>query len=221
MKKIEAVIFDMDGLIFDTETLYYRANQEISDEIGLDFTYDYYLKYVGTSDEELHENLYRDFKDEEKVAHLIQEGRKRVEEIVRRDGLIIKEGFMELLNYLEEKNIKKVVASSNLKEMIHLFIEREALTGRFDYIVSGDEVKRAKPDPEIFEKAWSGLGVAKKNTLILEDSINGIRAAFDAGIDVIMVPDLIPPGEEAVEKTLEIYENLTIVKAYIDQQNKR
>ncbi|MEG2601828.1 MAG: HAD family phosphatase [Carnobacterium sp.] len=207
MGKVKAVIFDMDGLIFDTETLYYRSMQEVADRLGLPFDYKYYLKFVGTSDEELHENLYRDFKNDEKVATLITDSRTRLDEIVEDEGLMVKAGFIELLDFLEAEGIKKVVASSNLKEMVANFLKRENIQHRFDYFVSGDEVKRAKPDPEIFEKAWSGLAVPKAETLILEDSINGIRAGFDAGIRVIMVPDLIPPSPEAKEKTSAIYED--------------
>ncbi|MEG2294642.1 MAG: HAD family phosphatase [Carnobacterium sp.] len=220
MGKVKAVIFDMDGLIFDTETLYYRSMQEVADRLGLPFDYKYYLKFVGTSDEELHENLYRDFKNDEKVATLITDSRTRLDEIVEDEGLMVKAGFIELLDFLEAEGIKKVVASSNLKEMVANFLKRENIQHRFDYFVSGDEVKRAKPDPEIFEKAWSGLAVPKAETLILEDSINGIRAGFDAGIRVIMVPDLIPPSPEAKEKTSAIYEDLSYVKDFIKNQNK-
>ncbi|WP_413517609.1 HAD family hydrolase [Carnobacterium maltaromaticum] len=220
MGKVKAVIFDMDGLIFDTETLYYRSMQEVADRLGLPFDYKYYLKFVGTSDEELHENLYRDFKNDEKVATLITDSRTRLDEIVEDEGLMVKAGFIELLDFLEAEGIKKVVASSNLKEMVANFLKRENIQHRFDYFVSGDEVKRAKPDPEIFEKAWSGLAVPKDETLILEDSINGIRAGFDAGIRVIMVPDLIPPSPEAEEKTSAIYEDLSYVKDFIKNQNK-
>lgn len=210
----------MDGLIFDTETLYYRANKEVADELGLPFDYAYYQRFIGVSDEELHENLYRDFKNDEKVARLIADGRTRLEEIVAKDGLLVKPGFHELLDYLEVNEIKKVVASSNLEEFIRYFLERENLQNRFDYFVSGNDVKRAKPDPEIFEKAWTDLGVSKAETLILEDSINGIRAAYDAEIDVIMIPDLIPPSPEAEEKTAAIFEDLSYVKHYIHKKNK-
>ncbi|MGX7419430.1 HAD family hydrolase [Carnobacterium gallinarum] len=219
MSEVKAVIFDMDGLIFDTETLYYRSSQEVADRLGLAFDYEYYTRFIGVSDEELHENLYRDFKDDDKVARLISESRTRLDEMVAEDGLIIKEGFLELLDFLEENQIKKVVASSNVEELVRYFLERENLHHRFDYFVSGDDVKRAKPDPEIFEKAWSDLGVAKNETLILEDSINGIRAAHDAGIEVIMIPDLIPPTSEAELKTVAIYEDLSHVKKYIDTKN--
>lgn len=125
MGKVKAVIFDMDGLIFDTETLYYRSMQEVADRLGLPFDYKYYLKFVGTSDEELHENLYRDFKNDEKVATLITDSRTRLDEIVEDEGLMVKAGFIELLDFLEAEGIKKVVASSNLKEMVANFLKRQ------------------------------------------------------------------------------------------------
>ena len=103
---------------------------------------------------------------------------------------------------------------------IEMMMEYARLDSYLDFIISNQDVEKPKPDPEIFEKAWSGLAVPKAETLILEDSINGIRAGFDAGIRVIMVPDLIPPSPEAEEKTSAIYEDLSYVKDFIKNQNK-
>ncbi|WP_034550688.1 HAD family hydrolase [Carnobacterium funditum] len=215
MKQIKAVIFDMDGLMFDTETMYYKVNKEVADLIGMDFSYDYYSKYIGISDEEFHRNLYLDFNDDEKVTLFIKKTSERLIEVIERDGLIKKPGLLELLDYLAENQIKKVVASSNINSVVSFFLKRENLEGYFDYFIGGNEVKRAKPDAEIFEKAWSDLGVEKENTLILEDSLNGIRAAYDAQINVIMVPDIFEAGDEEIRKTLAIHKDLQQVKNFI------
>lgn len=219
MEQVKAVIFDMDGLMFDTETMYYQANKEVADRIGLDFTYDYYAKYIGISDEELHRNLYLDYEDEAKVTQLIKESSDVLFDIIKKEGLIKKTGLLELLEYLEANQIKRVVASSNIKTVVSFFLEHGNVQRYFDYFIGGDEVKRAKPDPEIFEKAWRSLGVAKEHTIILEDSMNGIRAAYDAEINVIMVPDLFQPDHEAKQKTFAIYDNLLQVKEFIAEKN--
>lgn len=215
LEQVNAVIFDMDGLMFDSETLYYQANQEIASRLGLEFTYEYYAQYIGLSDEEFHRNLYTDYQDTAKVDALISGSRDYLLELIEKEGLILKPGLIELLEFLEQKKIRKVVASSSQKKTVQLFLQRESLLERFDTIIGGDEVRHAKPHPEIFEKAWLTLGVPKERCLVLEDSLNGIRAAYSADLPVIMVPDLYPPNDEAKEKTVAIKNNLFDVLEWI------
>lgn len=219
MTKIEAVIFDMDGLMFDTEVLYYEANRKIAKRIDLAYTWEFHEKYIGVSDEEFHKELYLTF-ETEAAETLINEGGQALLEHVEVNGLRKKKGLIELLDYLESKNIKKIVASSSIKSLVSLFLEKEQLTPYFDAIIGGDEVTRAKPSPEIYEKAWLKTQVPKEHTLVLEDSLNGIRASYDANIPVIMIPDLILPTNEAKEKTLMILDDLNQVKTFIEQQNQ-
>ena len=219
MTKIEAVIFDMDGLMFDTEVLYYEANRTIAKRIDLAYTWEFHEKYIGVSDEEFHKDLYLTF-ETEAAETLINEGGQALLEHVEVNGLRKKKGLIELLDYLESKNIKKIVASSSIKSVVSLFLEKEQLTSYFDAIIGGDEVTRAKPSPEIYEKAWLKTQVPKEHTLVLEDSLNGIRASYDANIPVIMIPDLILPTNEAKEKTLMILDDLNQVKTFIEQQNQ-
>lgn len=219
MTKIEAVIFDMDGLMFDTEVLYYEANRTIAKRIDLAYTWEFHEKYIGVSDEEFHKELYLTF-ETEAAETLINEGGQALLEHVEVNGLRKKKGLIELLDYLESKNIKKIVASSSIKSVVSLFLEKEQLTSYFDAIIGGDEVTRAKPSPEIYEKAWLKTQVPKERTLVLEDSLNGIRASYDADIPVIMIPDLILPTSEAKEKTLMILDDLNQVKDFIEQQNQ-
>ncbi|MPN19198.1 Pyrophosphatase PpaX [bioreactor metagenome] len=122
---------------------------------------------------------------------------------------------MELLDFLEEQDIPKVVASSNQRKVIELLLEKNNLLTRFDMIVSAENVKRAKPDPEIFLLAQQKLGTTKENTLILEDSQNGILAAEAAEIPVIMVPDLLEPSAELADKTVAVVSSLHEIPTFI------
>lgn len=219
MTKVEAVIFDMDGLMFDTEVLYYEANKTIAKRINLTYTWEFHEKYIGISDAEFHKAIYSTF-ETEAAETLINESGQALLEHVEVNGLRKKKGLIELLDYLESNSIKKIVASSSIKSLVSLFLEKEKLTHYFDAIIGGDEVSRAKPSPEIYEKAWVKANVAKEKTLVLEDSINGIRASYDAHIPVIMVPDLISPTSEAKEKTVAILDDLIAVKTFIEQQNQ-
>lgn len=217
MKELKTVIFDMDGLMFDTETMYYKANQKAADEVGLPFTYDYYEKYIGISDEEYFTDMYRDFQDDQKVDAFIDNSRNYLLQQIETEGIIIKPGLIDLLTFLKENQIQTAVASSSVQSMVELCLEKAGVTHYFDRIVAGDHVDRAKPNPEIFEKAWGLFNSEKEHTVILEDSLNGIRAAYAAAIPVIMVPDLFKPNQETREKTVAIHKDLYSVKEYLQQ----
>ncbi len=213
----KAVIFDMDGLLFDTEIVYYEASQMVADQMGFPYDKELYLKYLGVSDEEVWANYHQIFASFEKnnVQKFINDA---YEETIRRFSLgavQLKPGVIELLDFLEEHRIPKVVASSNQRHIIELLLEKNQLTNYFETIVSAENVKRAKPDPEIFLLAHEYLGTKKQETLVLEDSKNGILAAASAEIPVIMIPDLLAPSEDLQQKTLAVLSSLHEVPEYL------
>lgn len=213
----KAVIFDMDGLLFDTEIVYYEASQMVADQVGFPYDKELYLKYLGVSDEEVWANYHQIFASfgENNVQKFINDA---YEETIRRFSLgavQLKPGVIELLDFLEEHRIPKVVASSNQRHIIELLLEKNQLTNYFETIVSAENVKRAKPDPEIFLLAHEYLGTKKQETLVLEDSKNGILAAASAEIPVIMIPDLLAPSEDLQQKTLAVLSSLHEVPGYL------
>lgn len=213
----KAVIFDMDGLLFDTEIVYYEASQMVADQMGFPYDKELYLKYLGVSDEEVWANYHQIFANfgKNNVQKFINDA---YEETIRRFSLgavQLKPGVIELLDFLEEHRIPKVVASSNQRHIIELLLEKKQLKNYFETIVSAENVKRAKPDPEIFLLAHEYLGTKKQETLVLEDSKNGILAAASAEIPVIMIPDLLAPSEELQQKTLAVLSSLHEVPRYL------
>ncbi|EOW1948618.1 HAD family hydrolase [Enterococcus hirae] len=213
----KAVIFDMDGLLFDTEIVYYEASQMVADQMGFPYDKELYLKYLGVSDEEVWANYHQIFASfgKNNVQKFINDA---YEETIRRFSLgavQLKLGVIELLDFLEEHRIPKVVASSNQRHIIELLLEKNQLTNYFETIVSAENVKRAKPDPEIFLLAHEYLGTKKQETLVLEDSKNGILAAASAEIPVIMIPDLLAPSEDLQQKTLAVLSSLHEVPGYL------
>lgn len=193
--QVKLIIFDMDGLMFDTERhivdMWGQAGREsgltipaalVSSTAGLDAenTRKVFVKQFGG-----------DFPYEKIRARRIA---LQLEEI-EKNGVPIKKGLLELLDYLEEKNIQKAVATSTDRERTTLYLQKAGLLHRFDTIVCGDEVKNGKPAPDIFLKAAEKMDVVPADCLVLEDSPNGILAAHNACMRVIMVPDLAQADE--------------------------
>lgn len=217
MTKFDGIIFDMDGLLFDTEMIYYQSTQKIADQLGFPYSKELYLNFLGVSDEEVQENYHRIFKDygKEKVTEFIDLSYADTIQEFEKGNVPLKKGAKELLVFLEEQNIPRVVASSNVRPAIELLLENAGIRSYFDTIISAEDVSRAKPDPEIFQKAVAHLQTENHRTLVLEDSEHGVTAAYQAGIPVIMVPDLLEPSEELKSKTLTVVESLYEIPSLI------
>ncbi len=220
MRNLQGVIFDMDGLIFDTEQLYYRATKEIADEFAIAYDMDIYKRYIGVGDDEVwaaYHEMYDDLHGEEVIADFIERSFNRTIELFEAGVADLKPGLAEILAYLDEKQIPRIIASSNQRRIIDILLEKNELQETFAHIVSFEDVARAKPDPEIFEKAHQFFDVPKENLLILEDSKNGILAAHDAGIDVIMIPDLLEPTSDLIDKSLAVLPTLADVPGFLEK----
>ncbi|MGO3608990.1 MAG: HAD family hydrolase [Enterococcus sp.] len=218
MKKVKGIIFDMDGLLFDTESIYCEANLVVAEKYDLPFTKDVYNRFIGISDEEVWEALHEMYADhgKETVQKFIDESWGMAHDRFKTGEVDLKPGVHELLAYLEEKNIPRVLASSNVRPVIEILLEHTGIRDKFSDIVSADDVKYAKPDPEIFEIAVDRLGIAREEGLVLEDSKNGILAAEGAGVPVVMVPDIIPPTAELEEKTAAVLPTLHDVINFLE-----
>lgn len=220
MKTYQGVIFDLDGLLFDTEKLYYQATQEIADKIGLNYSEEIYHRYIGISDEELwaiYHEMYDPLIGEQAVNDFISTIFNLTIDLFEAGEADLKEGVLELLDYLNEKEMPKMIASSNQRRLIDILLDKNKITHEFETVISFEDVKRAKPDPEIFEKAHQFLAMPKKELLILEDSKNGVLAAHAAGIDVVMIPDLVAPSFEVKEKVVEIFPSLTAIPSFLNK----
>ncbi|PRY83926.1 HAD family hydrolase [Alkalibacterium olivapovliticus] len=201
------IIFDMDGLMFDTEPLYYKANQQTADKIGIPFDYSFYEKYIGASEKDFFSAMYDHF-DESKVDQFITDSVEDLKSVLFSAPPVLKKGLVDLLDFLKENKYKTVVASSSEKKVVLELLENAGLTHYFDGVIGGDEVSHSKPHPEIFEKARQLIDGPISDILVLEDSINGIKAANAANFPVVMVPDLIKPDSHMKKMTLDICHDL-------------
>lgn len=219
MKEIKGVIFDMDGLLFDTEAIYYRAQQKAADRQGIPFDEELYREYIGIADEEAWESLHQRFAEhgKETVQTFIDESWGDAHRTFRSGEVDLKPGVLELLQFLEEQGIPRVVASSNVRPVIEILLEHAGIRDKFQAVVSAEDVKLAKPNPEIFNIAREHLGTSAEQTLVLEDAQHGVQAAVSAGIPVIMVPDMIQPAEELAKQTAAVLPTLYEVIDYIQK----
>ena len=188
---IKAVIFDMDGLMFDTEKLWEETFIVVGNKMEYDLTKEFHLKTIGTNYKTINDIFKKEFGIDFPVHTFYKEARKYMDEKIKKEGLKIKKGLLELLNYLKENNYLIAIASSSKKERINWYLDIINIDKNiFNAIICGDDVKRGKPEPDIFLKACEKLKVNPKETIVLEDSNNGIRAAKKAGCISVLIPDL-------------------------------
>lgn len=215
MKNVKLVVFDMDGLILDTERLNLNAWLEIGKEYNYPITKDIIGKIVGIRRVD-HPNIIKkylgsDFPYEE-IYNLKT---KRVNNIICEEGVEVKAGLLDLLDFLDSKGILKAVATSTSRPRAEELLKKVNIFHRFDTIICGDEVTLGKPHPEIFLTACKKCGIHRDNTLVLEDSENGLLAAHEGNLRCIVVPDLIYPRVEYRTFPTKIVSSLLDVIPYI------
>ncbi|MDQ0974471.1 HAD superfamily hydrolase (TIGR01509 family) [Neobacillus niacini] len=205
---MKLVIFDMDGLLFDTEWPSFQALKEAVERRGFTFTIENYKQLIGLAHGKSMEVMQQMYGGKLPYEEIIIDYRKRFKEILANDGVGIKRGAIKLLDALDQRGMKKCIASSSARETIASYLKLTGLEDRFDFYISGNEVKKGKPHPDIFLEACKIAGEPVESALVLEDSLNGLKAACAAEIRCILVPDLIEPTEEMKEKAYKIIEDL-------------
>lgn len=207
MNKLKAVIFDVDGLMLNTEFLWQEAWCAVGKEYGMEKFGDIFHRTVGLTGKAVNDIIDEELGDfpkkEEILAVARQKGMVHVENHV--DVML---GVRELLDLLDEKGITKAVATTTDRNKTEKRLSKLGLLDRFSVIVCGDEVKNRKPDPEIYLTVAQKLGIPKENILVLEDTGYGVRAAYQAGLHVIMVPSINPPGEEEKKMAYRVVSSL-------------
>lgn len=218
MEKLELVIFDMDGLMFDTEKLSYRIWKETVTEYGFQFTDAFYLSMIGSNLERIKGLCLKEFGEIFPFDEIKEVRYKRTNDLIKKDGLPVKKGLMELLTFLKSESIKTAVATSSSRDRANIFLKETNVTNFFDTIVCGDEITYSKPDPDIFLTVAKKLNCDPKNTIVLEDSDAGINAAYSGGMKPILVPDIKKPSDEILKMTFQHFDSLLDVKNYIEFQ---
>ncbi len=210
-----AVIFDMDGLMLDTEPLAARAWIEAAQALGIAFDRTINDRLVGRSFTDCRTIIAEHHGADYPVDTLMQAWHGAYDDIVRREGIAFKPGLLELLGWLEAAAIPKAVATSTRRARAQAKLEQTGVLARFEALVGGDEVARGKPAPDIFLEAAARLAVAPAACVVLEDSEPGVRGALAAGMVPVMVPDLLPPSASLQAIGLLVVATLHEVRAHL------
>ncbi|MCS0672787.1 HAD family phosphatase [Cytobacillus firmus] len=185
---IKAVIFDFDGTIVDTESLWYEVFKQIlSEDYGFELGLEDFAKGIGTTDDILFNYI------DSKLG--IQINRESVQEKTekafqsQRDILILREGIQDLIEKCIEKGLKLGVASSSGRDWVKHYLAQFGIEGHFQTIKTKEDVEKVKPDPALYIKALEEMGVEPEESLAIEDSVNGSIAAVQAGMHCAAVPN--------------------------------
>ena len=210
-----AVIFDMDGLMLDTEPLAARAWSEAALACGMAFDPAVAYKLVGRTFVDCRKLIADHHGEGYAVDTLMASWQHAYDAIVAREGVALKPGLVEILDWLEAQRVDKAVATSTRRERAREKLHHAKLLARFAALVGGDDVTRGKPDPEIFLTAAQRLAVQPADCLVLEDSPAGFEAAIRAGMHAIVVPDLCPPPDPVLGVKPRVMASLHDVRLHL------
>lgn len=217
MDKIEAVIFDMDGVIFDTEKVYLNNWIKVFEDHGYRMTKEVYISVMGRGRKDVIKTFLQVYGDDLPIDQMYKEKDKMFMQEIEEGKVPIKPCVKEILNFLKKNRFKIALATSAKRERTIMQLEMAGIESDFDAIVCGDEIINSKPDPEIFLNAAQKLSVISSNCAVVEDSPAGIRAAFNAKMIGIHVEDLKKADQEILKYCHKNFKNLYEIREYISE----
>ncbi|MBF0278336.1 MAG: HAD family phosphatase [SAR324 cluster bacterium] len=216
----KAVIFDMDGLMIDSESIVIRAIQCAGETMGLQISEELCFHMIGRSSKLVKESLYAEFGDDFPLKEFFLQVQKNATRFVEKNGIALKTGLKELIRTLEDAAVLKAVGTSSSRKNTELKLKKTRLYEHFNTVVCGDEVDHSKPAPDIYLKVARQLKLEPRECVVLEDSEPGIQAASAAGMIPIMVPDLHSPSEKLLPLIHQVFPTLHEVKIYLSKNMK-
>lgn len=218
---IKAVIFDMDGLMIDSERITYEGYIEVCAKLGYEMTREFYVTLLGKPRNGIYSNFREHFGADVPIESIIDDVHKYMAHRFETEGVPKKPGLIELLIYLKENGYQTMVATSSTRKRVDRILEIADIVRYFDGVVCGDEVERGKPEPDIFLKACEKIGIDPEYAVVLEDSESGLHGAMRAGMKRICIPDMKFPQSPYKEMADEIFKDLFEVKNYLQAQSQR
>lgn len=217
--KFQAAIFDMDGLLLDTERVCMTVFEQACQAVGVPFLKEIYLSIIGRNATGIEQVLRTGYGPQLDYPVLHKEWRKRYDAVVKHQAIPVKEGVIELLQWLKANNIPTAVATSTQKEVASIKLKLAQLDSYFDSFTTGCEVTHGKPDPEIYLLAAQRLGVDPQFCLAFEDSNNGVISAVSANMMTYQIPDLVEPNKEILALGHQVMPSLHEVLIMLKNQH--
>ena len=212
------VIFDMDGVIFDTERMFIECIEPAAEKFGLVGIEDVAHECIGLTEVETKRLMRERFGEDAPLEAMDQEAVRIFQKRYREEGLTVKEGVVELLEYLKEAGARIAIGSSTEHDIVEMELRDAGLLDYFDVLACGDMVEHSKPEPDVFLLAAEMLHGTENqpDCIIIEDSFNGVKAARRTGATVFMVPDLLEPTEEIRAMADKVFGSLVEVKQWFE-----
>ena len=218
--KIKLVIFDMDGVMFDTERLAYKIQKELGRRYNYKIDLSFFKKTIGLNSKKTGHVYKKYFGNDFPYREVLEERRQMMRNHILSKGAPLKEGLYELLDYIKSIKLKAALVTESGRNKMELLLDQSGTKRYFDVITCSDETTGGKPDPEIFLKTAQKMNCLPENCMVLEDSENGIKAAYRAGMLPVMIPDIIEPEEEIEAMLFKKFSSLKEVRDYFKNNLK-
>lgn len=201
MKKVKAVIFDMDGVLIDSETIEKKNMIKSAEMNSLPFEDEFFETFLGCNDEMSYKLLLERYKKSKIVDKYLNDLEHLQTKEYKEGNIKLKHGTREIIDYLRNNNIPYALATGSSYKYVELdFLQNGYDKIPFDYIVTGDKIINSKPNPEIFIKAANLMNIDINDCLVVEDSPKGIEAAYSSGAQSCFVPDLVKANQNILSK---------------------
>lgn len=207
----QAAIFDMDGLLLDTERVCKGVFEEACASLSIPFLEDVYLDIIGRNAQGIEKVIRAGYGKDLDYPTLHDAWKVRYNAVVKHQPIPVKEGVVDLLTWLKDHNIPTAVATSTQNEVAKIKLKLAGLDHFFDNLTTGCEVKNGKPDPEIYLLAASRLNIHPQQCLAFEDSNNGVLAAVGANMHTFQIPDLVQPSADILTLGHTVTDSLSTV----------
>lgn len=221
MDRRKALIFDMDGTMFDTEPISYQCWREVSARYGYDLNRTVFDQMLGRDNLRIRSICEAAFGKAYPYDRICREKVALQMEFYQQHDIPVKAGLQQVLEYARKEDLICAVASSSPRAMIEYLLERKGIASFFAVVQSGEEAPHGKPEPDIFLMACEKAGVLPQTALVIEDSESGILAAHKAGIPSIWVPDLIEIDKEVQAMAWHICQSLAEVPDFLEKNTAR
>ncbi|MBO1324981.1 HAD family phosphatase [Acetobacter sp. TBRC 12305] len=213
---VHGVVFDMDGLLLDSETLAMEALVDAGRDMGHDVPMAFCRRMIGVPADGCRKLVRDTYGADFPLERFFEQQEVRLRGYVDTGRLALKDGVLPLLDLLDRLGLPRAIATSSSRYRAEHHLRLVGLDTRFDAIITRDDVSRGKPNPEPYLKAARTIGVEPPYCLALEDSHSGAMAAHAAGIRVIVVPDLLEPTQDVRAKALAIVRDLHVVRTWLE-----